>query len=175
MKPSPPVLVRLLLVLTSRYCIFVINVLFMLISLLSLQEMLPLLYNAQDNLHEMESIMENLGVILIGYGVAIEERCAFMHIFRLYPAHESPVQQHVDHHCHEYGLCYLLLGLLLEVCVAVIKIPNRIINTENLEMAVYCVALVFLVWNALLMLRHCWFLLRPQRGRRPGRMTAVIN
>lgn len=162
MKSAPPLLVKLLLVVTSRYFIVVINILLLLISALSLSEMPPLLYNSVDNLKEIEDILECLGVILIGYGVAIEERQAFMRIFRLYPAHDDPLQRVIDHYCHEYGLCYLLLGLFMEVCVAVVKIPNNIINTENLEAIIFCVGFVFLVWNAVLMSRHCWFLLRPR-------------
>jgi hypothetical protein len=161
MKPAPPLLVKLLLVVTSRYSIVVINALLLLISALSLLEMLPLLYNSTDNLKEIEDILECLGVILIGYGVAIEERQAFMRIFRLYPAHDDPIQRLIDHHCHEYGLCYLLLGLFMEICVAVVKIPNRVINTENLEAIIFCAGIVFVAWNAALMSRHCWFLLRP--------------
>lgn len=167
MKPVPPLLVKLLLVVTSRHAIVIINAFLLLLSALSLKEMLPLLYNSQDNLKEIEDILECLGVILIGYGVAIEERQAFMRIFRLYPEHDDPIQKIVDHHCHEYGLCYLLLGLLMEVCVAVVKIPNSILNTESLEVTIFCVGILFLAWNATLMSRHCWFLLRP-RGEDAG-------
>jgi len=150
---------KLLLAVTGRYGIIVINLLVVLLSVVTLRFMLPLLFNAADNTKELEDIAECLGVILIGYGVAVEERQSFMRIFKLYPAFQSPLQDRVDHHCHEYGLCYLLLGLFMEVCVACIKIPNAIIDTENLEGVIFAVSAFFLVWNAILTLRHCWFLL----------------
>jgi hypothetical protein len=152
---------RFFLLITDRYFLFAVNVAIVFISFACLHEMLPLLYNVENNLVELEDIVENLGVILIGYGVAVEERSSFMPIFRLYPRFKSELQSQIDHHCHEYGLCYLLLGLMLEVCVALIKIPNRVIDTEKLEVAIYLMAIVFLLWNAGLMLRHCWRLYRP--------------
>ncbi|GFK94056.1 hypothetical protein NNJEOMEG_01895 [Fundidesulfovibrio magnetotacticus] len=167
MKQSPPLLVRLLLALTSRYSIVLINVLLVAIGVLSLKELAPLLFNAQDNTKEMEDIVENLGVILIGYGVAIEERHAFMNIFRLYPEHEDKTQAAVDHHCHEYGLCYLLLGLFMEVCVALVKLPNSIVDTSQEELLLFGIGAVLLAWSAWLMLRHCAVLLRPGRFDAP--------
>lgn len=162
----------LLLAVTGRHGIIAINLLLLVVSGLTLQAMAPLLSNAVDNAKELEDIAECLGVILIGYGVAVEERQSFMRIFRLYPAFETPLQERMDHLCHEYGLCYLLLGLLMEVCVACIKIPNTIINTENIEGLVFAISAFFLIWNAILMLRHCWFMAhldaREPRGRVPG-------
>lgn len=155
---------KFFLFLANRYFLIFTNVLFILISLLALKTMLPLLQNAENNLLELEDIIENLGVILIGYGVAVEERGAFMRIFRLYPRFKNELQHQIDHHCHEYGLCYLLLGLLLEMCVSMIKIPNSVINTDKLEVLVYCASILFLLWNAALMTRHCWFLFRPRLG-----------
>lgn len=150
------------LFISNRYFLFAINIAIILVSLASLKAMTPLLLNVENNLVELEDIVENLGVILIGYGVAVEERSSFMPIFRLYPRFASELQRRIDHHCHEYGLCYLLLGLLLEVCVALIKIPNKVIDTDKLEIGIYISAIVFLLWNAALMLRHCWFLHRPK-------------
>ncbi len=159
---------KLILAVTSRSGIILFNTILLVVTALSLQSMIPLLGNAVGHAKELEDIAECLGVILIGYGVAVEERSAFMRIFRLYPAFETPLQEQVDHLCHEYGLCYLLLGLFMEVCVACIKIPNAIINTESIEGVVFGFSALFLVWNAVLMLRHCWFLMRPPAAGHHG-------
>jgi len=139
------------------------------VGVLSLHELAPLLFNAQDNVKEMEDIVENLGVILIGYGVAIEERHAFMNIFRLYPDHENKRQAAVDHHCHEYGLCYLLLGLFMEICAAVVKLPDSIVDTSHEELLIFGIGAALLAWNSLLMLKHSYILLRPGRLEQQGR------
>jgi hypothetical protein len=121
-----------------------------------------MIFNTEGNMMALEDISEYIGVILIGYGVAVEERQSFMRIFKLYPAFECTLQDKVDHLCHEYGLCYLLLGLFMEMCVACIKIPNAIIDTTNIEPIVFAGSAAFLIWNTFLMLRHCWFLARPR-------------
>lgn len=161
-RPVATLREKLLFGLTSWYGIIGFNFLLLLLSVLSLQAMLPMLFNSIDNVPELENISEYVGVILIGYGVAVEERNSFMSIFKLYPAYESPFQDHVDHLCHEYGLCYLLLGLFMEMCVACIKIPNAIINTDRLEDIVFTCSAGFLLWNTILMLRHCWLLLQAR-------------
>ncbi|MHC1712893.1 MAG: hypothetical protein AB9872_12180 [Solidesulfovibrio sp.] len=153
---------KFLLVLTGKFGIFTINLLLLCLSLLTLWFMLPLIFNAANNVTELEDISEYMGVMLIGYGVAVEERQSFMEIFKLYPKFTTPLQQHVDHLCHEYGLCYLLLGLFMEMCVACIKIPNAIIDTDSLEPVIFTLSALFLLWNTILMLRHSWFLVRAK-------------
>ncbi|MBF0480477.1 MAG: hypothetical protein HQK81_00680 [Desulfovibrionaceae bacterium] len=159
-ETEPRLREKMLLVFTGRYGIIAINVLLIFVSVLSLLITLPMIFNAVGNVLELEDTYEYLGVILIGYGVAVEERQSFMRIFRLYPAFETRLQQQVDHICHEYGLCFLLLGLFMEMCVACIKIPNTIVNTERIEDIVFAASAFFLTWNTILMLRHCWFMLR---------------
>lgn len=154
---------RALLIATGRIGIVTFNTLLLLLSFFTILFMIPKIFNAIDNILELEDISEYMGVILIGYGVAIEERNSFMKIFNLYPKFYTEQQESVDHYCHEYGLCYLLLGLFMEMCVACIKIPNAIINTETHECAVFAVSAIFLTWNSLLMLRHCYFLIRSKR------------
>jgi hypothetical protein len=153
---------KFLLTLTGRYGIFTINLLLLILSIATLWVMLPMIFNSVNNVAELEDISEYMGVMLIGYGVAVEERNSFMQIFKLYPKFTTPLQEHVDHLCHEYGLCYLLLGLFMEMCVACIKIPNAIINTDRLEPVIFGLSAIFLTWNTLLMLRHCWFLVRAK-------------
>jgi hypothetical protein len=158
--PATTLWENFLLTLTGRYGIFTINLLLLILSIATLWVMLPMIFNSVNNVTELEDISEYMGVMLIGYGVAVEERSSFMHIFKLYPKFTTPLQEHVDHLCHEYGLCYLLLGLFMEMCVACIKIPNAIINTDSLEPVIFGLSAIFLTWNTLLMLRHCWFLVR---------------
>lgn len=148
------------LALTSRHGIFLFNVLLIALIFLTLAKMLPMILNTVQNVAELEDISEYMGVILIGYGVAVEERHSFMEIFNLYPRFATPLQERVDHSCHKYGLCYLVLGLFMEMCVACIKIPNSILNTEQLEYLIFGFSFVFLAGSVLLMIRHSWRLLR---------------
>ncbi|MFX6861620.1 hypothetical protein ABTH25_19845, partial [Acinetobacter baumannii] len=78
-------------------------------------------------------IMEGLGVIYIGYGVVVEERASIFEAVGLYPALRTDAQEIVDHICHAYGLGYLCFGLLLEIVLYCVKLPNWLIDTEGRE------------------------------------------
>lgn len=149
-----------LLALTSRSSVIAINLYLTAFSVLSLWIMIPMILDPASHTLELENISEYLGVIFIGYGVAIEERQSFMGIFKLYPDFQTPFQDKVDHICHEYGLCYLLLGLFMEMCVACIKIPDAIIDTENIEDVFFSISALILTLTTVLMIRHCWLLSR---------------
>lgn len=149
-----------LLALTSRYGVVVFNLFLVSFSVISLWVMIPMILDPASHTLELENISEYLGVIFIGYGVAIEERQSFMGIFKLYPKFKTPFQDRIDHICHEYGLCYLLLGLFMEMCVACIKIPDAIIDTENIEDVFFSISALILTLTTVLMLRHCWILAR---------------
>ena len=155
---------RFLLGLTSRSGVIAFNIFLIVLSAISLWVMIPMIYDAASHSLELENISEYLGVIFIGYGVAIEERQTFMSIFKLYPEFQSTFQTQIDHICHEYGLCYLLLGLFMEICVACIKIPDAIINTENLEDVIFSISAVFLLGCAFLMIQQSWKLLQVKAG-----------
>lgn len=151
------------LTLMERHAICIFNVLLILLSISALKDMFPLLFNAVNNVAELEDMSESMGVILIGYGVAVEERHSFMQIFRLYPDHASKLQDRVDEVCHAYGLFYLLLGLFMEICVACVKMPKTVINMSNMEYVIFSISALFLTWNSILLVRHCGFLLFAKR------------
>ncbi|MYL82283.1 hypothetical protein GTA51_03910 [Desulfovibrio aerotolerans] len=155
---------QVLLALTSRSGIIVFNLFLTAVSALSLWVMIPMIYDTASHGLELENISEYLGVILIGYGVAVEERQTFMSIFKLYPEFQSPFQTTVDHLCHEYGLCYLLLGLFMEACVACIKIPDAIIDTQNIEDVIFSISALLLLGCTLLMVNQSWKLVQLKAG-----------
>ncbi len=69
---------KALLFLTGRNGILFFNVLILALSIFSLWITAPMLLNAVDNIADLENVSESLGVILIAYGVAIEERHSLM-------------------------------------------------------------------------------------------------
>lgn len=154
---------RLLLAIMSDYGMFALNAFILVLSGVALWVMAPMLFDPVNNAVQLEDISEYFGVILIGYGVAVEERASFMEIFRLYPRFRSPLNDHIDHVCHHFGLCYLLLGLLMEICTACIKLPNTIVDTHGVEDRWFTLAALILLWNSWLMLKHCVKLLHARK------------
>lgn len=105
-------------------------------------------------LRELLEIVEGMGVILIGWGVALEERGELREIFGLAGAPDEAWQAHVDHSCKSIGIGLLVFGLFAEMCTQVIRLPNRIINTEGFNEALVGVGLVFLAICAFILVRH---------------------
>ena len=111
---------------------------------------------------EAEEIIEGVGIVLIAWGVALEERQKLREVFGLF--HHGDTQkvryeEALDENCHRYGLGLLLLGLFSEVCVESVKIPDRIINTAGIESLVLLLSSSLLVAAGLLMIRQITFLL----------------
>jgi len=91
-------------------------------------------------------------------GVALEERETLMKFLKLYPEGLTPFQELVDHHCHGFGLILLLLGLLVEVVVYIVKMPN--IPTIAYDPALLLAGTVLCVFSALIIGRLTWLLAR---------------
>lgn len=98
------------------------------------------------NHEEAVGIIEGLGIIMIAWGVALEERHKLREVFRLIPQDptETNYQNAIDENCHRFGLGLLLLGLFAEVGAECVHVPDRIINTSNLEGGILFLSGIFL-------------------------------
>lgn len=98
--------------------------------------------------HELMEIATGLGVILIGWGVAIEERSTLRQLFKLVNDGESPREVALDHECHSHGVGLLILGLFAEICIEVVRLPNQIVNTETISDIIITLSVMFLAIGA---------------------------
>jgi len=112
------------------------------------------------NLREPMDIVDGMGVILIGWGVALEEREALREIFKLTATEEEGWQAAIDHICHASGIGVLVFGLFSEMCVEMVRLPNHIINTEGIDDVVLWGSLFFLGLSVLVLLQHIAALIR---------------
>lgn len=160
--PTSPLVGGLVRFFLSRPLIMLYNIAILAISAMALWEIVGLLRSPGNDFHEIIDIMEGLGVIYIGYGVVVEERASIFEAVGLYPALRSDDQEIVDHICHAYGLGYLCFGLLLEIVLYCVKLPNWLIDTEGRESPVLFIGVALAAIVVVMMLRHVWLLLRPQ-------------
>lgn len=144
--------------LTSRTAILIGNVLLLAMMIQGSLHVLSDMANLPLAQKEMEEVLEGLGTILVGLGVALEERETLLKFLGLYPARQSPLQSCVDHHCHGYGLVVLLLGLAVEVVVYLIRMPN--IPTVDFDPALLRLAALLCLGGAFLLAMLSWRLLR---------------
>ena len=84
-------------------------------------------------LGEAMEIITGIGVILIGYGVAQEDRATLREIFGLSGPDGDDHEAGIDRSCHRYGLGILILGLFSEIGAQCVRIPDRVIDTSKIE------------------------------------------
>lgn len=147
--------------IAGKYGIGIINLWVIFISINIIITMIPMLFNSIDNIEDLEDMIDVLAVIFVAYGVALEERDSLMSIFQLYPDKFSRIQEFIDHVCHQYGLSLLLMGLFMELAVQLVKVPNRIVNTNGIEWLIFSVASIFIMASTIMMCRLSYLILRP--------------
>ncbi|EPR33156.1 hypothetical protein dsat_0597 [Alkalidesulfovibrio alkalitolerans DSM 16529] len=147
---------------SGRSAIVLFNLAIMAIAFDILWDMVPLVLSAADDIDELERVSDGLGTILIAYGVLAEERESLMKFARLYPAMLSPVQERLDHLSHGYGMCFLVIGLFMEMGVQLVKIPDAILDTQGLEALIFGVNAFFIALTLALMTRFTWRVLRAK-------------
>ena len=143
----------LMVVLTSRYTIGLISLLICVPMLITLTEVSRALWSKPDIKEEMD-IVTGIGIIMIGWGVVLEERKTLREIFGVLGMPDEAWQEMVDHKCHNYGVGQLAIGLMAEICIELIKIPNTIIYTGEVDDFLVAAGLIFVAIGALLLVRH---------------------
>lgn len=104
--------------------------------------------------HEPVAITSTVALIMIGWGVALEERHVIRKFFGLAGGSDEARQAHIDEICHTYGVAQLVLGLFAEIAVAMISLPNRIIDTASWEHTLLAVALGLIAIASVFQARH---------------------
>jgi hypothetical protein len=143
----------LMLLLTSRYTIGLISLVICVPMFITLFEVSKVLWVKPDMKEEMD-IVTGIGIIMIGWGVVLEERKTLREIFGLLEMQDEQWQLAIDHVCHNYGVGQLCIGLMAEICIELIKIPNTIIYTGEVDDYLVAAGLVFVGVGALLLVRH---------------------
>jgi hypothetical protein len=153
---TSPGLRALFQILVHPWAIALANATIALILALGFVEMLR---SGLEPLHTAEEVVTGLGVILIGWGVALEERHKLREVFGLLGENEAR-EERIDEICHRFGLGQLLFGLFAEIMVEAVRIPDAIINTSGIERSVLTAAAALLGIGGLLLLRQIALLLR---------------
>ena len=102
---------------------------------------------------EAAEIVYGLGVIMIGWGVALEERHELREIFGV-NSNDEEWQAKIDQDCKSTGLGSLIFGLFAEMCIEAIKLPDNVIYTKGFNEVLVVVAVIFMALTVLLLIRH---------------------
>ncbi|WP_425064577.1 hypothetical protein [Reyranella sp.] len=115
--------------------------------------------NRHIDTHEPVTIASTIALIMIGWGVALEERGVIRKRFGVSGGADEERQVQIDEMCHEYGVAQLVLGLFAEIAVAMISLPDRIVNTIGYEHTLLTVSVILISIGALIQLRHIFVLI----------------
>ena len=115
--------------------------------------------NRHIDTHEPVKIASTIALIMIGWGVALEERGVIRKRFGVAGRADEERQLQIDEMCHEYGVAQLVLGLFAEIAVAMISLPDRIVNTIGYEHTLLTVSVILISIGALIQLRHIFVLI----------------
>jgi hypothetical protein len=150
-------LARLLL---NRWILSGFNLLILFPLILAIVELLSLLWgsawtaNMHDAISASEDLIEGVGVVLIGWGVALEERDGMAELLGSSIDLSDAREVYLNHVCHSSGLAILVLGLFAEIAMEVVKLPDHIINTSSIERWPLSIAAVFLALGAVCLMVH---------------------
>ena len=132
------------------------------IALMDLIILVPLLLSLmtviQDLVHgkldEPMDILEGVGVVLIGWGVAIEERPSLRDIFHLEGGANEQLERGIDVLCHSSGIGLLIFGLFAEIAVTAVRLPQHVVPTEGFDHVVLWVSVFFIALGTYVLIQH---------------------
>lgn len=138
---------------TSRLATMIIDLLVITLMVLSLYEMLRefVAVPAGDAAKE---IIGGISVIMIGWGVALEERASVRDVFGIRGDSDEAWQEQIDRASHGVGVMLLLTGLFAEIFLQLVHIPKSVISTESVRDGLLAIATFFVVFGFLVLVLH---------------------
>ncbi len=85
--------------------------------------------NPENHFDEAVELWEGFGTILMGFGVILEERVSLQHMVG-FQGKDS-----IEEVCHDFGVIFVVLGVVIEVFAWLVKIPNSVFDTYEIEIA----------------------------------------
>ncbi|MBN9087212.1 MAG: hypothetical protein J0J01_09925 [Reyranella sp.] len=138
--------------LISPLSIAAINLLILWPLVLSVVDLIESIRIHRD-FNEAVDTVSTIAIVLIGWGVALEERNVLRGVFKMAGRPDERWQHGIDEACHRSGVGVLILGLFAEVCSELIHLPNRIIDTAGREYPLLAVGTVLLSLGGLILVR----------------------
>ncbi|SJZ31791.1 hypothetical protein SAMN02745126_00258 [Enhydrobacter aerosaccus] len=144
--------------LVSPFAIAAINFLILFLMVLSIVDVAKSIA-LRANPDELVNIMTTVSSIMIGWGVALEEREVIRRVAGMKGRPDEKAQALIDSQCHSFGVAQLVLGLFSDIPVAMISLPDRIINATGIEYELLWMSVALIAVAAVVQIRHIVLLL----------------
>lgn len=139
---------------TSRAATIAIDLVVIALMALSLYELLREFIAPLHDREEAKEIIVNVTVVMIGWGVALEERASVRNVFGVRGGDDADWQDRIDHASHGVGLMLLLFGLFAEIFEQLITLPRSIVSTAPIRDPLLAIATLFVIGGLVVLLRH---------------------
>jgi hypothetical protein len=142
--------------LLHPYLLSIMNVLILILFYSSIRATWFYLQPA-NHFEEAVELWDGFGTILLGLGVVLEERSSLQKILGLKLSAEAHrFEEFVEHVCHDYGVIFVILGVIIELFAWLVKIPNEVLDTYGVEFTLLNVAAFAAAIGAVLQIKFLW-------------------
>jgi hypothetical protein len=140
-------------VLTSRASTVFIDLVVIALIALSLIEMVWDAV-ARPSHTEARQIIAGVSVVMIGWGVGLEEREEVRGLFGLKGGSDDEWKDRIDRACKGVGIMLLLSGLFAEICEQLVTLPRSVISTEGIRGVLLALGMLCLLVGLIILVRH---------------------
>jgi hypothetical protein len=147
---------RIFLLITSREIMILLGLIIIVTSIPMVIEQVHFIRNYWNlkfddhAINELEELIDGLGGILVAGGVFFEER-ETLRKMALGSEETAALQHRLNTVSHHNGMGILLMGLFMEIGSQVIEIPERIVNTDGVELKIFIACCIFSILALLIM------------------------
>jgi len=103
---------------------------------------------------EARQIIAGVSVVMIGWGVALEEREEVRGLFGLKGGADDEWQNRVDEACKGVGIMLLLSGLFAEILEQLVTLPRSVFSTESIRGVLLGLGTLCLFVGLIVLVRH---------------------
>ena len=132
-------------------------------------------YAMHRDFNEAVDTVSTIAIMMIGWGVALEERYVLREVFGLIGRADEALAERARRRCAiAPAWAVLTLGLFAEICAEMVHLPDRIINTDGREHELLAAGTVLLSLCGIVLVRHIYKLVaslwlpRESPGASPG-------
>jgi hypothetical protein len=151
-------------VLVSRASTIIIDLVVITLMVLALQELIWD-FATRPAHAEARSIIAGVSVVMIGWGVALEERAEVRSLFGLKGAVDEEWQNRIDRCCNGVGVMLLLAGLFAEIFEELVVLPRNVLSMRAVHPWLLGLGALCVAGGLVILVRHVVTLLAIRRGR----------
>jgi hypothetical protein len=120
--------------------------------------------NPSNHFEEAVELWEGYGTILLGIGVILEEHSSLAHILGIRAGELE--EDAVEKACHDYGVIFVVFGVIVEMFAWLVKIPNVLLDAYAVEFTFIQISAIAATICAILQIKFSYDIIAAHRKNR---------